>query len=377
MQRAAISHFDLSAISAPLRGILPLLRGAGISKRDRLMTRRRLFNIASALSFAMLLAVVCIWAPIRYRFVPEEQRLARESDEIHKVIERETWGSDAYNAAMARERTLQAAMADYRAHRDERIAAEYWRYVQGPRWAVIALALTPAAWFVLAWWRWEHGPGRASRGLRIWRGTRRIGLAAIVFVSLLCAMFVIWVWVRSYSKGDEFGHAKLALEHGASVNRQIYVQTGRGAVMLVAYNATSPSSDYYNSLHAMQQRRPLFTLGYSHREVPAPLLAIPPNIPGHRFFGVTWGGFRISGGGTVQVDRVHVLVPFWMLDVLLLLPLTAWLLARRFRRREVPAGHCQCGYDLTGNTSGVCPECGKEMSHAEGAKIAEVRVGTI
>jgi hypothetical protein len=34
------------------------------------------------------------------------------------------------------------------------------------------------------------------------------------------------------------------------------------------------------------------------------------------------------------------------------------LLARRLRRRA-EAGHCPaCGYDLTGNVSGVCPECG-------------------
>src|SRR5262245_24466128 len=27
--------------------------------------------------------------------------------------------------------------------------------------------------------------------------------------------------------------------------------------------------------------------------------------------------------------------------------------------RHFPFGHCRrCGYDLTGNTSGVCPECG-------------------
>jgi hypothetical protein len=26
----------------------------------------------------------------------------------------------------------------------------------------------------------------------------------------------------------------------------------------------------------------------------------------------------------------------------------------------IPAGHCTaCGYDLTGNVSGICPECGK------------------
>ena len=32
------------------------------------------------------------------------------------------------------------------------------------------------------------------------------------------------------------------------------------------------------------------------------------------------------------------------------------------RRHKYAPGHCQtCGYDLTGNTSGVCPECGTKV----------------
>jgi hypothetical protein len=35
---------------------------------------------------------------------------------------------------------------------------------------------------------------------------------------------------------------------------------------------------------------------------------------------------------------------------------TTWAWVRKPRR---PRGHCRsCGYDLTGNVSGVCPECG-------------------
>ena len=30
------------------------------------------------------------------------------------------------------------------------------------------------------------------------------------------------------------------------------------------------------------------------------------------------------------------------------------------RRRQLP-GHCPCGYDLRGNVSGTCPECGVEV----------------
>ena len=32
-----------------------------------------------------------------------------------------------------------------------------------------------------------------------------------------------------------------------------------------------------------------------------------------------------------------------------------------FGRKPVKPGHCRCGYNLTGNQSGVCPECGDEV----------------
>ena len=36
----------------------------------------------------------------------------------------------------------------------------------------------------------------------------------------------------------------------------------------------------------------------------------------------------------------------------------ATLLVWRFGPKPVEPGHCRCGYDLKGNVSGVCPECG-------------------
>lgn len=39
----------------------------------------------------------------------------------------------------------------------------------------------------------------------------------------------------------------------------------------------------------------------------------------------------------------------------------AWFFHRKARVRP---GHCpKCEYNLTGNTTGVCPECGKEISN--------------
>ena len=41
-----------------------------------------------------------------------------------------------------------------------------------------------------------------------------------------------------------------------------------------------------------------------------------------------------------------------------------WPMVRqRERERLAKAGRCaRCGYDLTGNTSGICPECGTTVS---------------
>ena len=54
--------------------------------------------------------------------------------------------------------------------------------------------------------------------------------------------------------------------------------------------------------------------------------------------------------------RRVIVMPLWMCLVLPVVP-TAVLFWRD--RRRIPPGHCRaCGYNLTGDVSGVCPECG-------------------
>ena len=51
-------------------------------------------------------------------------------------------------------------------------------------------------------------------------------------------------------------------------------------------------------------------------------------------------------------------IPLWMPFLALGIP--SFIVWRRVRKPRV--GHCaDCGYDLTGNTSGVCPECGSKV----------------
>ena len=67
--------------------------------------------------------------------------------------------------------------------------------------------------------------------------------------------------------------------------------------------------------------------------------------------------FYYSPGSASRSTSIFV-VPLWIPFVLLLFA-SMW-----FHRQAccLPAGYCQkCSYDLTGNTSGVCPECGPKL----------------
>ena len=56
-------------------------------------------------------------------------------------------------------------------------------------------------------------------------------------------------------------------------------------------------------------------------------------------------------------------LPTWVLPVVLCVAGVLVFVSGRLRRwLVVPAGHCRtCGYNLTGNVSGVCPECGEAV----------------
>jgi len=77
------------------------------------------------------------------------------------------------------------------------------------------------------------------------------------------------------------------------------------------------------------------------------------------------------GFGYLPPDELfggRVAMPIWsLISVAALLP-SLWLLIR-FRNRVQRGGCCrQCSYDLTGNTSGTCPECGSPVPKAREPK---------
>ncbi len=65
----------------------------------------------------------------------------------------------------------------------------------------------------------------------------------------------------------------------------------------------------------------------------------------------------LHGDGISGPEARCLHIPHWILLFVVATPTT--VLFWRDRRRPIPPGHCQtCGYNLTGNVSGVCPECG-------------------
>ena len=73
-----------------------------------------------------------------------------------------------------------------------------------------------------------------------------------------------------------------------------------------------------------------------------------------------------------QVDFRHDVgftVPYWLAS-LFFAPLSARIAMRAFRHTPAGSCHCpKCGYNLTGNTSGVCPECGTPCTTCEPSNV--------
>jgi hypothetical protein len=85
---------------------------------------------------------------------------------------------------------------------------------------------------------------------------------------------------------------------------------------------------------------------------------------GHRLLGFEYGSTFAPAGWFEPEKRERALVvpDLALLILLLILPLM-WL--RRLMRTSAHGrtGLCKnCGYDLTGNVSGICPECGTPIS---------------
>jgi hypothetical protein len=142
-------------------------------------------------------------------------------------------------------------------------------------------------------------------------------------------------------------------------------------LMCVAATALWVQSDKTSS-----QRRDPDTFDLTHREPLYWLVSNSGRLTFCRQEGKDWQnpvshfnvyGIEYASSWVGNSSLVNLLVPYWMIVSLTILPPLVWLrdwrVQRRTRRRE-SSGLCRtCGYDLRA-TLDRCPECGVMTSHA-------------
>ncbi len=220
-----------------------------------------------------------------------------------------------------------------------------------PLWSAIAgFALIPASWM---WWHWRHFRSGQKCGRVRPSVSKRIYLAGSD-LSLILFFGVIFCWVQSvrwrqyefsWSGGKSFAidseHRQCAFNLSAfAASRD---ETDQPGFNFIAYPVALQNRISLSSQHLF----PAF-----HFE---PILQQGPDF------------MRRADEPRAGTLIGHTLsVPHWFVCLLTaILPGQRLLMRIRRRsisRRRLGRGLCHhCGYDLQGNMSGICPECGKAV----------------
>jgi hypothetical protein len=177
---------------------------------------------------------------------------------------------------------------------------------------------------------------------------------AAMLLSALC-LTTACMWVRSYWVADHLEWQRADNVGAEHYNWYLVLSSGAGGLGV----CRDAEVGYVNSLTPSEAARPVGRWefdGWTTRR--------PPVYPTRGFFSVPLRppGFAIHWEhrpGTVLRD---VIVPYWAVVVptaVLTLLFTRRVRRERIRSQRLRSGRCaRCGYDLHGNVSGVCPECG-------------------
>jgi hypothetical protein len=163
---------------------------------------------------------------------------------------------------------------------------------------------------------------------------------ATVMSLYLCAATIGW-WIRGYLVSDSLNRE----EQIAGRFRRLGLESCRGSVQV--YFQESRAYTWSSEDFAAVTR---WEWGESQTS-PHGWSTLPRKL-----------GFGCEYGSNATVEEAWVQSPWWPFTTILGVLPAIWLRSRLRRTRagqRERRGRCRsCGYSLTGNVSGVCPECG-------------------
>ena len=197
-------------------------------------------------------------------------------------------------------------------------------------------------------------------------------LNVLTALSLPLFVAVIVLWVRSHSRGDQLQRL------GPTQKLQIISRSGKVGFEKWGGDFDRPgtfASEHRSPEHSDTEAVPRHSgtesasFGWSYDR--------PANDPLNASWNDAWwsragfGAYRgeaslfdPSSGRPLWTGRLlYLTAPWWAVAAAAGLPpciRTARLVLRARRRRRRPGLCAACGYNLTGNVSGVCPECGHD-----------------
>ena len=151
--------------------------------------------------------------------------------------------------------------------------------------------------------------------------TRRYIFNTLTVVSVLLMLATVGLWVRSYFVVDVIWLSKKIIHfQGVPMDRGLSARSAIGGIHF--------SDGFYN----------LFNDPWRSSYKPHAI-------------GVHWSQ-------ATRTPDTDFIIPHWFLTLIFAILPTIWLYKWNKRRKLGPNACPSCGYDLSGNETGVCPECG-------------------
>lgn len=189
-------------------------------------------------------------------------------------------------------------------------------------------------------------------------------LTFVSAVSLLLCLATVVLWVRSYSVTDQIVTSRFVNEREWTFWRQGGLCDGRGKIGVMSIVQAGPPDfkarieDFYRRYN-QDPIRPIAHKSFSP----------PETFPYGRLAGIGRWGFNLwrlengRAGARPMSSGLVLVVPMWLVVLVWSVVPTVWMFKLRQRRIQRLRTLCrQCAYNLTGNTSGVCPECGTPVA---------------